>query len=196
MKNTKKTLIAAAALTVTIATLIALGPVAAQADPGQGPFAEFLSQNPEAASYMPAEGRRGAASHRMGGHRGRRGSPIVRYLLSEYLGLTDEQKEVVKEAMTAGREESREARKAMFENRKAIRDAVKNGQPVDTLADEAGRLVAERIKAGAAKKAEVMTKLNLTPEQQEKIEKMHERFGSMRARFAGKFVQPEAETKP
>lgn len=192
MKTTNKALIAAATLTVVFVALIALGPVAAHADPGQG----LLGQKPDAASHMPAMGQRGAFGHRIGGHSGRFGSPVIKYLLSEYVGLTDQQKAVIEEAMTAAREEGREARKAMFENRKAIRDAVKNGQPVEALADEAGRLMAERIKAGAAKKAEIMAKLNLTPEQQEKIESLHERFASRRAKFGKRFGQPETETTP
>ena len=117
---------------------------------------------------------------------------ILGFLVAEYLGLTDEQKTVIQSAKEAARKELRDDVMALRDGHEAIREAVKNGQAVDALADQQGDRVASLIKEVAAMLTDAKAKLNLTPEQEAKIEKLHERVRERKSLFWQHF----AETAP
>ncbi len=125
-----------------------------------------------------------------GGPGGARMQAIVKFLVAEYLGLTDQQKEALIEAKRAAMESGQELRQQVRENMLAIREAARNGESVDALAEEQGRLVAEAIKQHVATRQSIKAALNLTPEQEEKIERIFELFEQMRPE-PGQFAPPE-----
>ncbi|MBK9168761.1 MAG: hypothetical protein IPM24_15010 [Bryobacterales bacterium] len=105
------------------------------------------------------------------------GDALLRFLIAEYLDLTEEQKAAAAGLRQSMQESMAPLRQQIAENFRQIRQAAKDGTPVDVLADEQGRLFAEVIKTTAAKRAEARTALNLTIEQEARLEALIERMG-------------------
>lgn len=125
-----------------------------------------------------------------GGPGGGQMQAVMRFLISEYLGLTEAQQEAVREARQAAMPAQMELRQQIVENMKAVREAAKNGEPIDLLAEEHGRLMAEALKQRIALRTAIRASLNLTPEQEEKLERIFELFEQMRPE-PGQFGPPE-----
>ncbi len=101
---------------------------------------------------------------RPGGGFGHHG--FVGFLLAEHLDLDDSQMAKAEEIRKFALDSMLELRSSHLE----IRAAVREGKPVDSLADAQGQRVAELIKAGAAKWNDL--RVSLRPDQLEKIDEL------------------------
>ena len=184
MKTRKTVLIAIAVVLVAGLTLFAQRPVAGSHEPGDNPLMMMQGQG-----MSGAAGGFGLMAGRMSAKAG-----LVRYLVRQYLDFTPAQEATLEEARKSGREELRGMFVQMRQNRKAIREAVLDGQPVDALADSQGKLIAELIKEVSARVADTKAKLNLAPEQEEKIEQLRKHFEQRMSKFAGR-AQPSLTSR-
>lgn len=123
--------------------------------------------------------------------------PIPRGLaaLKENLNLTPEQEAKVKDFQKARAEERKASREQMRKVQSELRDLLKDPKAdqkkIDGLIDQLSKIRADRFKAMLQQRKEFQ-KL-FTPEQQEKLKNLRERFanrGMMRQRFArfGRFA--------
>ena len=107
------------------------------------------------------------------GHHG-----FVGFLLARHLDLDDRQMAKAEELRGFARESMLELRNS----HQQIRAAVREGKPVDALADAQGRRVAELIKVGAARWTDLL--VTLRPDQREKIDELR-RWHEARGHIGG-----------
>jgi len=168
------------------ATALMAGAIFAQGRPGGSPFGP--GELPEEAAACIALGEpeqvRACLQELRGGqdgpHADRPNShfdSIIRFFAVEYVGLTEQQQTTFRELMQAHRAQSHAAKRELAEGFRAIREAAKNGDSIDMLADEQGQRIAESIKQGATGFADAKARLNLTADQESKIERLMELFG-------------------
>jgi Spy/CpxP family protein refolding chaperone len=156
-----------------------------------GPLAGFLNHNPG----MFSQG--GIGPQHLRHPKGGFGKGLVGYLLSEYLELTEAQKEVLKEAREVGRARMMEDVKTLRANQRKIREAARSGLPVQTLAQEQGDLIAQMIVRHAERRSEIESRLALTEEQRAKVEKLEEHFRSRAEEWWNrKGAEPPAAGQP
>lgn len=182
---TKKLLSIAALAAITVALALGQGPGLPENAPAEVQACVALGDPAEIRACL--QELRGEGEARPNNPR----RAIARFLMVHYLEFTDEQIATAQ----ALRQEAQAAlsvhREPLRANGKAIREAVQDGLPVDALADEQGRLIAELIKSGAGVAADAKTRLNLTIEQQEKIERLQEMLPDMApGGFAGPGRRP------
>ncbi len=174
MKKRNKILIAVVIAALAAVALLArdTGDMSSQ----HGPMAFLLGQNPGMTGAAgPGAGRPMAGPFALGGRR----AGFARFLLAEYLDLSDAQKD-----MLAGfRKEMLQKIAERQPKRRELREAIRAGDTatVNRLAEETGAVVTQMIKEGAAKAARF--RATLTPEQQQKIENLRRKFEQRRAEF-------------
>ncbi len=178
-----KTVILSAVVAVALAgSLFAQGRPGGFGRPGQRPANAASAQRPAGPpQQMGAQ---------QGGPGGAQMQTIMRFLIGEYLGLTEEQQASVAGLRRAAAPQMMELRQQIAQNMRSIREAAKNGESSDLLAEEHGRLVAEALKQQIALRTAIRASLNLTPEQEEKLDRVFDLFEQMRPE-PGQFVPPE-----
>jgi len=158
----RKTIILSGLVAVALAgSLLAQGRPGGVGRPGQ-----------RAANAAGAQ--RPAGGPQLGGPGGARTQAVTRFLIREYLGLTEAQQEAVREARQTAMPAQMELRRQIAENMRAVHEAAKNGEPIDLLAEEHGRLMTEAVKQRIGLRTAIRASLNLTPEQEEELDRIFE----------------------
>ena len=99
---------------------------------------------------------------------------LLRFLITEYLGLSPEQRAASAGVRRAFGEAMQPHRESLVAGFQAILGAARDGQPVDFLAEEQGRLMGEALKTLFQQRAQAKAALALTPEQEEKLDRILE----------------------
>lgn len=110
---------------------------------------------------------------------------LLRFLIAEYLELTPEQRDAAKTVRQSFQETMKPYREQIVQGFRDMRDAAKNGQSVDFLAEEQGRLIGEALKAVFAQRADARAAVGLTPEQEEKLDRIIEAAADGRPEIPG-----------